>query len=88
MEEAAGEGFDDEGEGEDGEGDGDARGDGECSRGGGAEELGEMHGDGHGPVEEWRLFEIADAVGVERDVVVAEEHLASDFGVNGVGVVE
>ena len=43
---------------------------------------------GHAPVEEGGLFEVADAVGVEGDVVVAEEHLAGDFGVDGVGVVE
>jgi hypothetical protein len=46
------------------------------------------HGGGHGPVEEGGLLEVADAVGVEGDVVVAEEHLAGDFGVDGVGVVE
>ena len=40
------------------------------------------------PVEERRFFEVADAVGVERDPVVAEEHLAGDLGVDGVGVVE
>ena len=40
------------------------------------------------PVEEWGFFEVADAVGVEGDPVVAEEHLAGDFGVDGVGVVE
>jgi hypothetical protein len=49
--------------------------------------LGDAHGGGHGPVEEWGLLEVADAVGVEGDVVVAEEHLAGDFGVDGVGVV-
>ena len=43
---------------------------------------------GHGPVEEWGFFEVADAVGVEGDPVVAEKHLAGDFGVDGVGVVE
>ena len=53
-----------------------------------AEELRDAHAGGHRPVEERRLFEVADAVGVERDVVVAEEHLAGDFGVDGVGVVE
>lgn len=46
------------------------------------------HGRGHGPVEEWCLFEVADAVGVESDVVVAEEHLAGYFGVDAVGIVE
>ncbi len=48
----------------------------------------EFEAGGHGPVEEWGFFEVADAVGVEGDVVVAEEHLAGDFGVDGVGVVE
>ena len=43
---------------------------------------------GHRPVEERGFFEVADAVGVERDPVVAEEHLAGDLGVDGVGVVE
>jgi hypothetical protein len=43
---------------------------------------------GHGPVEERGFFEIADAVGVEGDPVVAEEHLAGDFGVDAVGVIE
>ena len=84
----SGEYFDDESEGEDRESDGNARGDGEGSGRGGAEELGEAHGDGHGPVEKRGFLEIADAVGVEGDVVVSEEHLASDFGVDRVGVVE
>ena len=61
---------------------------GEGSGRGDAEEFGDAHGDGHGPVEEGGLLEVADAVGVEGDVVVAEEHLAGDFGVDGVGVVE
>jgi hypothetical protein len=43
---------------------------------------------GHGPVKERGFFKIADAVCVEGDVVVALEHLAGDFGVDGVGVVE
>src|SRR5216683_4086982 len=33
-------------------------------------------------------LEVADTVGVEGDPVVAEEHLAGDLGVDGVGVVE
>ena len=77
---SAGEGFDDEGEGEDGEGEGKA-----CGGGVDAEEF-EAGGDG--PVEERGLFEVTDAVGVEGDPVVAEEDLAGDFGVYGVGVVE
>ena len=76
----AGEGFEQQGEREDCEGERDARG---C--GGGAKEL---HAGGHRPVVERGFFEVADAVGVERDVVVAEEHLAGDFGVDGVGVVQ
>ena len=48
----------------------------------------EFEAGGHGPVEERGFFEVADAVGVEGDPVVAEEHLAGDFGVDGVGVVE
>ena len=48
----------------------------------------ELEAGGHGPVEERGLFEVADAVGVEGDPVVAEEHLAGDLGVDGVGVVE
>jgi len=74
------EGFEDEGEGEDGEGERQA-----CGGGVDAEEF-EAGGDG--PVEERGLFEVADAVGVEGDPVVTEEHLAGDLGVDGVGVVE
>ena len=48
----------------------------------------EFEAGGDGPVEERGLFEVADAVGVEGDPVVAEEHLAGDLGVDGVGVVE
>ena len=48
----------------------------------------EFEADGHGPVEERSFFEVADAVGVEGDPVVAEEHLAGDLSVDGVGVVE
>ena len=88
AEETSGEGFDEQSEGEDGEGEGDARGDGEGSCGSGTADLEEAHGGGHRPVEERGFFEVADAVGVEGDVVVAEEHLAGDFGVDGVGVVE
>jgi len=55
---------------------------------GGAEEHGELHAGSHRPVEKWSLFQVAYAVGVEGDVVVAEEHLAGDFYVDGVSVVE
>ncbi len=77
---SAGEGFEDEGESEDGEGEREAR--------GGGVDAEEFEAGGHGPVEERSFFEVADAVGVEGDPVVAEEHLAGDFGVDGVGVVE
>jgi hypothetical protein len=77
---AAGEGFEDEGEGQDGEGEGQARG-----RSVDAEKF-EAGGDA--PVEEGGLLEVANAVGVKGDPVVAEEHLAGDLGVDGVGVVE
>ena len=77
---AAGEAFEDQGKGEDGEGEGKAR--------GGGVDAEEFVAEGHAPVEEGGFFEVADAVGVEGDPVVAEEHLAGDFGVDGVGVVE
>ena len=48
----------------------------------------ELEAGGHRPVQQRRLLQIADAVGVERDPVVAQEHLARDLGVDGVGVVE
>lgn len=77
---AAGEDFKEQGEGEDGERKREAGG-----GGGGAEE---SHAPSHRPVEERGFFEIADAVGVESDPVVAEEDLACDLGVHGVCVVE
>ena len=77
---AAAEGFEDERECEDCECDGEAR--------GGGVDAEEAKACGHGPVEERRFFEIADAIGVEGDPIVAEEHFAGDFGVDGVGVVE
>ncbi len=80
MGDAAGEGFEQQGEGEDGEGEGDAGGEGVDAE--------ELEAGGHGPVEERGFFEVADAVGVEGDPVVAEEHLAGDLGVDGVCVVE
>ena len=80
KERAAGEGLEDEGEGGDGESKRQAGG-----GGGGSEEA---HGSGHEPVEERGFLEVADAVGVESDEVVAEEHLAGDLCVHGVGVVE
>jgi hypothetical protein len=80
VEGAAGEGFDDECQCEDGECEGEA-----C---GGGADTEEFEVGGHGPVEEWGFFEVADTVGVESDPVVAKEHLAGDLGVDGVGVVE
>jgi hypothetical protein len=88
VEDAAGEGFDEEGEGKEGEGEREARGHGQGARRGGAEELEEAHGGGHRPIKQRGFFEVANAVGIEGDIVVAEEHLAGDFGVDGVGVVE
>src|SRR5258708_1411212 len=40
------------------------------------------------PIHQRRFFEIADAVGVQRDPVAAEDDLASGLGVHGIGVVE
>ncbi len=48
----------------------------------------ERKADGHCPVRDWRFFEIADAVFVERDPVVEREHFAAGFGVGAVGIVE
>ena len=44
--------------------------------------------DGHDPVGKRRLFEIADAVDIERDPVAAECNVFGDLRVGGVGVVE
>jgi hypothetical protein len=77
---AAGEGFDDECQRENCEC--------EWETGGGGADAEEFEAGGHAPVEERGLFEVADTVGVEGDPVVAEEHLAGDLGVDGVGVVE
>ena len=77
---SAGEELSEEREGQDGEGQGQA---GCC--GGRAEDL---DGCGFRPVVEGGFFQVADAVGVKGDGVVAEEHLAGDLGVDGVGVVE
>ena len=67
-------------ESEDGEGEGEA--------GGPVVRAEDVHGAGGHPVEEGRLVEEADAVDVGRDVVVALHHLASDFDVDGVDVVQ
>ena len=47
-----------------------------------------MHRGGGHPVEERWFVEEADAVDVRGDVVVALHHLACDFDVDGVDVVE
>ena len=77
---APGEAFEHQSEGEDGEGEWKAR--------SSSVDAEEFVAEGHAPVEEWGFFEVADTVGVEGDPVVAEDHLAGDFGVDGVGVVE
>ncbi len=48
----------------------------------------EAEADGDQPVGQRGLFEVADAVDVERDPVAALEHVAGGVGVGGVGVVE
>ena len=48
----------------------------------------DVHRAGSHPVEEGWLVEEADAVDIWRDVVVALHHLAGDFDVDGVDVVE
>ena len=80
VEGCAGEVFEQEREQEDGQGEGET--------GSGGRDAEELEAGGHGPVKERGFLEIADAVGIEGDEVVAEEHLAGDFGVNGVSVVE
>ena len=53
-------------------------------RGGGhpKERTEELHRQGHQPIEERGLFEVADAVGVERHPVVPQQHLARNLGVH------
>jgi len=87
-EKAAGESFKQEREPEDRKPKRDARGSGERAGPGRAEEHGELHAGGHRPIEQWSFFKVADAVGVKRDVIVTEEHLASNFDVDGVSVVQ
>ncbi|GGG65786.1 hypothetical protein GCM10011585_04380 [Edaphobacter dinghuensis] len=48
----------------------------------------ELEAGGDAPIEQGRFFEIADTVGVERDPVVADEHLAGYLGVDRIGVIE
>ena len=42
----------------------------------------------HGPVQEGRLFQVADAIDVESDPIVTEHDFASGFGMDRVGVIE
>src|SRR5271163_3335827 len=65
---AAGEGFGNKRESEDREGEWEAR--------RGSADAEEFEAGSHGPVEERGLFEVADAIGVEGDPVVAEKYLA------------
>ena len=53
-----------------------------------AQQAGEAQAERHEPVQEWSFLQVADAVRVQRDRVVPEEHLAGDFDVDAVGVVE
>jgi hypothetical protein len=44
---------------------------------------------GHGPVHQRRFFQIAEAViQVQDHPIAAERHLARDFGVGGIGVIQ
>src|SRR5581483_5296745 len=61
---------------------------GEWEAGGPVVDAEEVHGAGGEPVHEGRLVEEADAVDEGRDEILAEEHLAGDFDVDGVDVVE
>src|SRR6185312_3896887 len=72
TERPAGKDFNQQREGEDGKCERDAGGYRESIRGSCAEKLRGLHATGHRPVEQRGLFEVADAVGVERDVVVAQ----------------
>ena len=80
--------LDREGQREHGERERDACGNRQCPRGAVAQQLHPAHRRGHRPIEQRRFLEIPDAVGVERDPVVAQQHLARDLGVHRVGVVQ
>ena len=43
---------------------------------------------GHAPVHERSLFEIADAIGVEGNPVMARDHFPRNFGMHGVGIIQ
>lgn len=47
----------------------------------------EFHPCGHAPVRERSFFEVADAVFVKSDPVMAEENVAAGVGVGGVHIV-
>ena len=79
-EEADAEGVDREKQGEDGESEGKATGP--------VVNAEEIHGGGGHPVHEGGLVEETDAVDVGGDVVVTLHHLAGDFDVDGVDIVE
>ncbi len=48
----------------------------------------ELKARGHDPVQEGCLFQVADAICVESDPIVAEHDFAGRFGMNGVGIIE
>ncbi len=42
----------------------------------------------HAPVHEWGLFEIADAIGVEGNPVMARDHFPRNLGMHRVGIIQ
>ena len=42
----------------------------------------------HAPIHERSFFEVADAVGVERDPVMPDRHLARHLRVHGIGIIQ
>ena len=44
--------------------------------------------DGDGPIHERCFFKVADAIDVESDPIVIEQHFAGGFGVDRIGVVQ
>jgi hypothetical protein len=81
-EETANEGFYQQREREHGQSEWNTGSGGERARGGDAEELRCPHARGHRPVEQRGLLQVADAVGVEGDEVVTDQHLAGDLDVD------
>ncbi len=53
-----------------------------------SEEGGHAHTAGHAPVEQRRFLQVANAVGIERHVIVAQQHLARDLHVHAVGIIQ